>query len=77
MIVVNWWLNLDRVEQAAKTTELAKEPRILSETLRNNYDPSKPKAIGVLDTPDLRKKTATRITYSREERNGETSRMLQ
>jgi hypothetical protein len=55
--VVIWWLNLDRVELAAKTTELAKlfeEPRV-STTLRNNYDPSKPTAIGVFEiTPDLR-----------------------
>jgi hypothetical protein len=60
MIVSNWWLNLDRVELAAKTTELAKlfeEPRV-SATLRNNYDPSKPKAIGVFDIHDLGRKRA-------------------
>ena len=46
MIVTNWWL-----KQAAKTTELEKlyeEPHV-SATLRNNYDPSKPKAIGVFE----------------------------
>ena len=80
MIVANWWLNLYRGEQATKTTEFAaklfQEPPV-SATLRNNYDPSKnPKAIGVLDVPDLRKhaqKTATRITYSMKERNGKRS----
>jgi hypothetical protein len=55
MIVVTWWLNLDRDEQAAKLADVAKlfeEPR-KSAKLRNNYDLSKPKAIGVFDDYDL------------------------
>jgi hypothetical protein len=84
MIAVNWWWNLDLVEQGAKTaefaTKLVEEPGV-SKMLRNKYDPSKPKAIGVFDTPDLRSRRI-RVedifeSYSMEERNGKRYRMLQ
>jgi hypothetical protein len=66
MIVVNWWLNLDRDEQAAKLADVAKlfkEPRV-SAQLWNNYDPSKPKAIGVFDDCDLRMERAEDMIHS-------------
>ena len=59
--MVNWWLNLDRFEQAAKLTKVAtffEEPRV-SATLQNNYSPpSKPKVIGVFDDYKLHMKCA-------------------
>ena len=60
LIVINWWLNLTKEEQDAVWKKLNKyfcAPNVSAELL-NQYDPKKPKAIGMADTLELRKNTS-------------------